>query len=134
MFMVAFGDDMRDAESFLEIVFRCSRTTVFEAYEAKRAEKGIVDVGFCLYHLVQGSEGFPYLGSFVHVNNNQLLLKKIGTQPIIVSLSFNIKISILHWMVLSKRRQPFRQNRNLLPLDERGAGAHALFGAAAGVQ
>ena len=37
-------------------------------------------------------------------------------------------------MVLSKRRQSLRQNRNLFPLDERRAGADALLGAAAGVQ
>ena len=37
-------------------------------------------------------------------------------------------------MVQGKRLQPFRQNRYLFPLDQRGAGADALLGAAAGVQ
>ena len=37
-------------------------------------------------------------------------------------------------MVLRECRQSFCQNRNLFPLDERGAGADALLGAAAGVQ
>ena len=42
--------------------------------------------------------------------------------------------SSLHWMVQSESFQPLRQNRNLFPLDERGAGADALLGAAAGVE
>ena len=37
-------------------------------------------------------------------------------------------------MILGKRGQALGENRNLFPLDERGAGADALLGAAAGVE
>ena len=37
-------------------------------------------------------------------------------------------------MVFRESSQSLCQNRNLFPLDERGAGADALLGAAAGVQ
>ena len=37
-------------------------------------------------------------------------------------------------MIFSKSSQSLRQNRDLFPLDERGASADALLGATAGVQ
>ena len=41
---------------------------------------------------------------------------------------------LFSWVILGKCSQSLGQNRDLFPLDERGAGADALLGAAAGVQ